>query len=99
MVVKPLIALRNLKLTTTVHDYNAEFNALRNQVDLPVDVLVNLYLGGLPNELLHTIQLLEPKTISHAMKLAKLQESAYYSLWGLEPPKVGSWSTSVSSHT
>lgn len=86
MITKPLISLRNLKLTSTVHEYNCEFNSLRNQVDLPNDVLIDLYLGGLPNELLHTIQLLDPKSISHAMRLARLQEGAYYSLWGLNPP-------------
>lgn len=87
MITKPLIALRNLKLTTTVHEYNSDFNSLRNQVELPNEVLIDLYLGGLPNELFHTVQLLDPKSLSHAMRLARLQEGAYYAIWGLEPPK------------
>ncbi|GJV20862.1 hypothetical protein Tco_1369882 [Tanacetum coccineum] len=84
---KPLIELRNLKVTTTIEQFNSDFNVLRNQVELPHDLLLDLYLGGLPNEFLHTVQLLDPKSVNQAMKFAKLQESAYYALWGLEVPK------------
>ncbi|PWA61712.1 hypothetical protein CTI12_AA372010 [Artemisia annua] len=84
---KPIIELRNLKLTSTVEQYNSEFNSLRNQVDVPPDVLLDLYLGGLPAELLHTIHLFNPKTVNQAMRLARLQEGAYYALWGLDVPK------------
>lgn len=87
IVSKPLIELRNLKLTTTVSDYNSQFNALRNQVDVPLEVLSDLYIGGLRNEIMHTVQLMDPKTLNHAMKLARIQEGACYALWGLEPPK------------
>ncbi|PWA97907.1 hypothetical protein CTI12_AA021770 [Artemisia annua] len=78
---------RNLKLTSTVEQYNSAFNSLRNQVDVPPDVLLDLYLGGLPTELLHTIHLFDPKTVNQAMRLARLQEGAYYALWGLDVPK------------
>ncbi|KAJ9562551.1 hypothetical protein OSB04_007711 [Centaurea solstitialis] len=84
---KPLIELKNLKLTTTVSDYNTHFNALRNQVDVPSEVLLDLYIGGLRNEIMHTVQLMDPKTLNQAMKLARIQEGAYYALWGLDPPK------------
>ncbi|PWA62325.1 hypothetical protein CTI12_AA363990 [Artemisia annua] len=66
---------------------NSKFNSLRNQVDVPPDVLLDLYLGGLPAELLHTIHLFDPKTVNQAMRLARLQEGAYYALWGLDVPK------------
>ncbi|GJW38192.1 retrovirus-related pol polyprotein from transposon 17.6 [Tanacetum coccineum] len=42
---KPIIELRNLKLTSTVEQYNSEFNCLRNQVDVPLDILLDLRLG------------------------------------------------------
>lgn len=87
IVSKPLIELRNLKLTTTVSEYNSKFNALRNQVVVPPDILLDLYIGGLTNEIMHTVQLMDPKTLNQAMKLARIQEGAYYALWGLEPPK------------
>ncbi|KAJ9557386.1 hypothetical protein OSB04_012000 [Centaurea solstitialis] len=87
IVFKPLIELRNLKLTTTVSEYNSKFNALRNQVAVPPDILLDLYIGGLTNEIMHTVQLMDPKTLNQAMKLARIQEGAYYALWGLEPPK------------
>ncbi|KAJ9553796.1 hypothetical protein OSB04_017841 [Centaurea solstitialis] len=87
IVSKPLIELRNLKLTTTVSEYNSKFNALRNQVAVPPDILLDLYIGGLTNEIMHTVQLMDPKTLNQAMKLARIQEGAYYALWGLEPPK------------
>ncbi|PWA76090.1 hypothetical protein CTI12_AA130250 [Artemisia annua] len=70
-----------------VDDYNSDFNALRNQVDVPSELLLDFYLGGLPNEILHTIQLLDPKSLNQAIKLAKIQEGAYYALCGLQPPK------------
>ena len=39
------------------------------------------------NEIMHIVQLMDPKTLNQAMKLAKIQEGEYYALWGLEPPK------------
>ncbi|PWA65591.1 hypothetical protein CTI12_AA334540 [Artemisia annua] len=95
IISKPLIELKNLKFSSTIDEYNSEFNALRNQVVVPPDVLLDLYLGGLPNEFLHTIQLIDPKSLNHAMKLAKIQEGAYYALWGLPPPKTTATETTT----
>ncbi|GJR12859.1 hypothetical protein Tco_0795511 [Tanacetum coccineum] len=95
---KPIIELRNLKLTSTVEQYNSEFNSLRNQVDVPPDVLLDLYLGGLPAEFLHTIHLFDPKTVNQAMRLARLQEGAYYALWGLDVPKSQSFHNDSSGY-
>lgn len=87
MFSKPLIELRNLKQSASVSEYNSNFNALRNQVNVPNDMLLDLYLGGLMKEIMHTVQLLDPKTLNQAMKLARIHEGALYALWGLEPPK------------
>ncbi|GJW38195.1 hypothetical protein Tco_0064040, partial [Tanacetum coccineum] len=95
---KPIIELRNLKLTSTVEQYNSEFNSLKNQVDVPPDILLDLYLGGLPAELLHTIHLFDPKTVNQAMRLARLQEGAYYALWGLDVPKSQSFHNDSSGY-
>lgn len=70
-----------------VSDYNFQFNALRNQVSVPTDMLLDLYIVGLSTEIMYTVQLLDPKSLSQAMKLARIHEGSLYSLWGLDPPK------------
>ncbi|GJV31041.1 retrovirus-related pol polyprotein from transposon 17.6 [Tanacetum coccineum] len=69
-----------------------------SKVDVPPDVLLDLYLGGLPAEFLHTIHLFDPKTVNQAMRLARLQEGAYYALWGLDVPKSQSFHNDSSGY-
>lgn len=62
-------------------------------------MLLDLYIGGLRNEIMHTVQLMDPKTLNQAMKLARIQEGAYYALWGLEPPKSTNYSNNLTKTT
>lgn len=60
------------------------------------------FQGGMitkPLTALRNLKLIvDPKSLSHAMRLAKLQEGAYYALWGLDPPRIGSCSNNVVSN-
>lgn len=75
VVSKPLIELRNLRQTATVSEYNHKFNSLRKKVTISPDMLLDLYVGGLTPEIMHTVQLLDPKSLSQAMKMAKATRS------------------------
>nr|GEW74458.1 hypothetical protein [Tanacetum cinerariifolium] len=68
------------------------------EVDVLPDVLPDLYLRSLPAELLHTIHLFDPKTVNQEIRLARLQECAYYALWGLDVPKSQSFHNDSSGY-
>lgn len=71
---RPLIKLRNLHQSASVSEYNDQFNSLRNQVAVPPEMLLNLYVGGLISEIRNKTLLLDPKSISQAMNMAMVQE-------------------------
>ncbi|KAJ7975966.1 Retrotransposon gag protein [Quillaja saponaria] len=70
-----VIALKNLKQVAGVEEYNDTFEMLKNRCCMPKEVLLDHYLGGLKEEIVHGISLVEISSMSHAMKLAKVQEN------------------------
>ncbi|GJW78910.1 putative mitochondrial protein [Tanacetum coccineum] len=93
---------KNLKIRLVAIHLRGEalswHQAYTKEVDVPPDVLLDLYLGGLPPKLLHTINLFDPKTVNQAMRLARLQKGAYYALWGLDVPKSQSFHNDSSGY-
>ncbi|MCH81146.1 hypothetical protein A2U01_0001927 [Trifolium medium] len=69
-------ALFKLKQTTTVADYQREFERLCNRVTgLPSLAIVDCFISGLKPEIHHELAIHQPQSISHAIGLAKLIES------------------------
>ncbi|KAI3521536.1 hypothetical protein L1887_11007 [Cichorium endivia] len=50
-----------LETKKIMSEYNHQFSALHNQGNIPPDMLLDIYMGGLMHEILHTVQLLDPR--------------------------------------
>lgn len=69
-------ALFKLKQTTSVHDYQKEFERLCNRVtNLPKSAILDCFISGLKPEFQHDMAILQPTSISQVIGLAKLIES------------------------
>nr|GFC42188.1 hypothetical protein [Tanacetum cinerariifolium] len=68
-------ALFKLRQTTTVSDYQTEFERLSNYVvGLPPEALLNCFISGLRNDIQQELAILRPITITQAIGLVKLIE-------------------------
>ncbi|XP_061348530.1 uncharacterized protein LOC133293925 [Gastrolobium bilobum] len=60
----------------TVMEYQEQFETISNQVDgLSESFLVSCFISGLKPEILHDVSSFRPTSLTHAMSLAKIQES------------------------
>ncbi|GKA03460.1 reverse transcriptase, partial [Tanacetum coccineum] len=71
---EPVVALKNLKQTTTVQVYQDSFEELLNKVDLNDDYAISLFTGGLKEEISYDVRMFKPNTLSDVFCLSKLQE-------------------------
>ncbi|PKA66677.1 hypothetical protein AXF42_Ash003332 [Apostasia shenzhenica] len=71
----PTFELHTLKQTIGVQDYKNQFDALLTRLDLFEKYAISCYLGGLMEELLGLVRLMNPKSLREAFNLAKIQES------------------------
>ncbi|XP_061347791.1 uncharacterized protein LOC133293270 [Gastrolobium bilobum] len=81
--------LTKLFQTGTVLEYQEQFEHLSTQVDgLSESFLVSCFVSGLKHEIQHDVSAFRPSSLSHAMSLAKLQESKLHLKH--HPPKLHS---------
>ncbi|KAG2679678.1 hypothetical protein I3760_11G062100 [Carya illinoinensis] len=71
----PVGAFTKLRQTTTVEEYQTEFEVLSNRISgLTEDFRISTFISGLRDDLKIMVTMLKPNTISVAFGLAKLQE-------------------------
>ncbi|KAJ8752156.1 hypothetical protein K2173_003764 [Erythroxylum novogranatense] len=71
----PSEALSRLKQTTTVVDYQQEFEKLSHRVDnLPASFLVGSFIAGLREEIRLDVKIKQPRTLSDAIGVTRLVE-------------------------
>lgn len=70
----PMGDLMTLKQRGTVDLYQTQFEDLLNRVDLPESYTVSYFLSGLKDEIQIAVKMFMPKTLSHAICLAKMEE-------------------------
>lgn len=73
----PMEALKNLRQTGSVREYHAEFDRLLKAVNLSNENSRSCYLGRLKPELNKVVKIQEPKTLSQAYKISRLQERVF----------------------
>ncbi|KAH0710443.1 hypothetical protein KY284_011870 [Solanum tuberosum] len=81
-------ALKNLTQTSSVKEYQAEFDRLLTYVNLSNENTISYFLGGQKPELNKSTRMQSPRTLLHAYKLARLQEDVFDAqakTWGLKP--------------
>jgi hypothetical protein len=62
--------------TTTVKDYQTSFESLANRITgLPPQFYLSCFISGLKPEIRREVQAFQPASLTHAIGLAKLQES------------------------
>ena len=71
-------ALFKLCQTTTVREYQAQFESLANRiVGLPPPFFLSCFVSGLKPEIRREVQAFQPISLSQAISLAKLQEDKF----------------------
>ena len=78
----PVEEFNKLQLSTTVLAYQEKFEELLSEVMsraplLPENYYISCFLSGLPDELRSMVKTHDPKTLSKAFELARLQENAF----------------------
>ncbi|XP_027170509.1 uncharacterized protein LOC113770289 [Coffea eugenioides] len=78
----PVEEFNKLQLSTTVLAYQEKFEELLSEVMiraplLPENDYISCFLSGLPDELRSMVKTQDPKTLSKAFELARLQENAF----------------------
>ncbi|XP_019441720.1 PREDICTED: uncharacterized protein LOC109346555 [Lupinus angustifolius] len=74
--LNPQAELFKLKQTSTVMEYQSRFERLSNQVvGLTPEMILNCFLSGLNPEIAIELAILQPFSVTHALRLAKLVES------------------------
>ncbi|KAH0696512.1 hypothetical protein KY289_013994 [Solanum tuberosum] len=80
-------ALKNLQQTSSVREYQAEFDRLLTRLNLSNENAISCFLGGLKRELNKSIRIHFPKTLLPAYKVARLQEEVFEAQvqsWGIK---------------
>nr|GFA86516.1 reverse transcriptase [Tanacetum cinerariifolium] len=71
----PIVELKNLKQTRSVQPYQEAFEALLNRVNLPEQVAVSMFMGGLKPEVGTPMRVFQATTLSETYGLARMQEA------------------------
>ncbi|GJW80097.1 putative nucleotidyltransferase, ribonuclease H [Tanacetum coccineum] len=72
----PIVALKNLKQSTTIQVYQESFKELLNKVDLRNEYAISLFIGGLKEDITYVVRLFKPTSLSDVFCLSKLQEAS-----------------------
>ncbi|KAH0672795.1 hypothetical protein KY290_025029 [Solanum tuberosum] len=83
----PMDELKNLQQTSTVKEYQAEFDRLLTGVNLSTENTISCFLEVLKLELNKSIRIQNPRTLMQAYKIARLQEGVFEAQaqsWGLK---------------
>ena len=76
----PMSELVSLKHTNSVEEYYEEFEALLNLLQLSDEYALSVFVSNLKPEISKSVRLFYPKTINHALSLAKQMEVVLYNL-------------------
>ncbi|KAH0670728.1 hypothetical protein KY289_025221 [Solanum tuberosum] len=83
----PMEELKNLQQTSTVKEYQTEFNRLLTGVNLSTENTISCFVGGLKPELNKSVRIQNPRTLMQAYKIARFQEGVFEAQalsWGLK---------------
>ncbi|GKV05606.1 hypothetical protein SLEP1_g17598 [Rubroshorea leprosula] len=70
----PIILWKNLNQTGSVNDYQKDFERIRSKVKCSEKQAVAMFVGGLKEELQHSVACYNPKSVVEAYSIAKRQE-------------------------
>ena len=76
----PMFKIVSLKQTNTVEEYYDEFKSLLNLIQLLDDYALSIFISNLKHEISNPVRLFYPKTITHALNLAKQLESLAFNI-------------------
>ena len=71
----PMGDLKRLRQKGNVGEYQEQFEELLNRVDLSEEYAVSCFLSGLKEDIQTGVRMFMPRTLQHAIGLAKLEES------------------------
>ena len=71
----PMADLVSLKQSSTVEEFYEEFEALLNLLNLSEDYALSIFLSNLHPDISKSIRLFHPKSLTHALSLAKQMET------------------------
>lgn len=71
----PVEELKNLRQTGIVREYTNAFDALLTKVgQLPEDIMLGIYMGGLFPDIRARVRFMRPTSLDEAQQFAQLQE-------------------------
>ena len=78
--VDPMLELVSLKQTNSVKEYYEEFESLLNLLNLSYDYALSVFIDNLKSDISKSVRLFFPKTLNHALNLAKQMEAVMHNL-------------------
>ena len=74
----PMLEIISLKQTASVEDYYEEFESLLNLLQLLDDYTLSIFISNLKPNISRLVRLFYPKTLTHALNLAKQLEALIF---------------------
>ncbi|GJS61428.1 gypsy/ty3 retroelement polyprotein [Tanacetum coccineum] len=71
----PMAELKNLRYKTTMKQYQSDFEALLNQVNITKAQAISMYIAGLPATIEMNVRMFKPRSLEDAFSLSSLQET------------------------
>ncbi|GJR37171.1 gypsy/ty3 retroelement polyprotein [Tanacetum coccineum] len=68
----PMAELKNLRCKTTMKQYQSDFKALLNQVNITEAQAINMYIVGLPATIKINVRMFKPRSLKDAFSLSSL---------------------------
>ena len=78
--IDPMSKLVNLKQSKSVEEYYDEFEALLNLLQLSDEYSISVIMSNLKLEISKPVRLFHPKSLNHALNLAKQMEALLYNV-------------------
>lgn len=74
---RPWVDLKNVVQLGSVLDYQREFERVKAKVDIPEEVAIDMFIGGLKEEIRHTLNNIGPPSLGQAFRAARIQEENF----------------------
>ncbi|GJY46869.1 reverse transcriptase [Tanacetum coccineum] len=71
----PMAELKNLRYKTTMKQYQSDFEALLNQVNITEAQAISMYIAGLPATIEMNVRMFKPRSLEDAFSLSSLHET------------------------
>ena len=78
--IDPMSGLVSLIQANTIEEYYEEFEALLNLFNLSDEYCLSIFISNIKHDISRSVRLFQPKTVTHALNLAKQMESLIYNL-------------------